>query len=111
TDTVLIVDDEDGVRRTFQEWLSALPNVRVFAVADAESALNLANKESIDLAVLDWNLGSGSDGLQLLEDLAEFQPDLVAILITGFAHQATPLDALRMGVRDYLDKNQDLTRE
>jgi hypothetical protein len=36
---------------------------------------------------------------------------LVAILVTGFAHQATPLDALRMGVRDYLDKNQDLNRE
>ena len=33
---------------------------------------------------------------------------IVAILVTGFAHQATPLDALRMGVRDYLDKNQDL---
>src|SRR5947209_6036819 len=32
-------------------------------------------------------------------------------MITGFAHQATPLDAMRMGVRDYLDKNQDLDRE
>jgi two-component system nitrogen regulation response regulator NtrX len=31
--------------------------------------------------------------------------------VTGFAHQATPLDALRMGVRDYLDKNQDLNRD
>ena len=36
---------------------------------------------------------------------------MVAILVTGFAHQATPLDALRMGVRDYLDKNQDLDRD
>ncbi|MBX9623754.1 MAG: transcriptional regulator, partial [Gemmataceae bacterium] len=65
----------------------------------------------IDLAVLDWNLGSGSDGLRLLEDLVLFHPDIVAILVTGFAHQATPLDALRMGVRDYLDKSSDLTRE
>src|SRR5690242_16372044 len=31
-------------------------------------------------------------------------------MITGFAHQATPLQAMRMGVRDYLDKNQDLNR-
>jgi ActR/RegA family two-component response regulator len=111
TETVLIVDDEDGVRRTFQEWLATLPNVRVLAVADADEALQLANKEPIDLAVLDWNLGSGSDGLRLLEDLIEFQPHLVAILVTGFANKATPLDAMRMGVRDYLDKNQDLTRE
>src|SRR5215212_9188261 len=112
TDTVLIVDDEESVRRTFQEWLaSAGSDLRVFAVPDAESALLVANEHGIDLAVLDWNLGSGSDGLRLLEDLVEFHPDIVAILVTGFAHQATPLDALRMGVRDYLDKNQDLNRD
>jgi ActR/RegA family two-component response regulator len=112
TDTILIVDDEESVRRTFQEWLAAaLPGARVFAAPDAETALRVANENPIDLAVLDWNLGSGSDGLRLLEDLVEFRPDVVAILVTGFAHQATPLDALRMGVRDYLDKNQDLNRD
>src|SRR6187200_1049661 len=112
TDTVLIVDDEESVRRTFREWLSSAGlNVNVVAVGDAESALTAANKSVIDLAVLDWNLGSGSDGLRLLEDLVEFHPDIVAILVTGFAHQATPLDALRMGVRDYLDKSSDLNRE
>src|SRR5262249_3592904 len=70
-----------------------------------------ANRRTIDLAILDWNLGAGNDGLQLLEDLYLFNPDVAAIMITGFAHQATPLDAMRMGVRDYLDKNQDLDRD
>ncbi len=112
TETVLIVDDEDSVRRTFQDWLKGSGIAcEVFAVNDSESALLLANERPIDLAILDWNLGTGSDGLQLLEDLVEFHPDIVAILVTGFAHQATPLDALRMGVRDYLDKNQDLNRD
>ncbi|MBX9584025.1 MAG: response regulator [Gemmataceae bacterium] len=112
TDTVLIVDDEDSVRRTFEDWLrTAGLGVRVVAAADAEAALRAAEQTPIDLAVLDWNLGSGSDGLRLLEDLVLFHPDIVAILVTGFAHQATPLDALRMGVRDYLDKSTDLTRE
>jgi two-component system nitrogen regulation response regulator NtrX len=111
-DTILVVDDEESVRRTFQEWLASSGlGATVFAAADAESALRIANANPIDLAILDWNLGSGSDGLRLLEDLAEFRPDVVAILVTGFAHQATPLDALRMGVRDYLDKNSDLNRE
>src|SRR5687767_9882308 len=104
SEIVLIVDDEESVRRTFRDWLAASDlGVQVFVAADAESALQIANRQPIDLAVLDWNLGSGSDGLQLLEDLALFHPDVVAILVTGFAHQATPLDALRMGVRDYLD--------
>jgi ActR/RegA family two-component response regulator len=112
TDTILIVDDEEPVRRTFAEWLAAgAPECRVLIAADAEEALRHANLHTIDLAILDWNLGAGNDGLRLLEDLSVFQPDIVAILVTGYAHQATPLDALRMGVRDYLDKNQDLNRD
>src|SRR6185312_11075124 len=79
--------------------------------ADAESALKIANRQTIDLAILDWNLGSGDDGLQLLQDLAAFHPDIVAVMITGFANLATPLYAMRMGVRDYLDKNHDFSRE
>src|SRR5690242_16537929 len=110
-ETVLIVDDEEPVRRTFREWLeSARLGCKVLTAADAESALLQANQHRIDLAILDWNLGAGNDGLQLLEDLSLFNPDVVAIMITGFAHQATPLAAMRMGVRDYLDKNQDLNR-
>jgi two-component system, NtrC family, nitrogen regulation response regulator NtrX len=111
-ETILIVDDEEPVRRTFREWLAGSGlSVQVHDVPDAESALKFANQTPVDLAVLDWNLGTGSDGLRLLEDLVEFHPDLVAILVTGFANIATPLEALRMGVRDYLDKNQDLNRE
>jgi ActR/RegA family two-component response regulator len=110
-ETILIVDDEEPVRRTFREWLEGADlGSRILTAADAEAALLQANRETIDLAILDWNLGAGNDGLRLLEDLALFNPDVVAIMITGFAHQATPLDAMRMGVRDYLDKNQDLDR-
>lgn len=111
-ETILIVDDEEPVRRTFREWLeSAGLDSRILTAADAEAALVLADQQTIDLAILDWNLGAGNDGLQLLEDLYVFNPDIVAVLITGYAHQATPLDAMRMGVRDYLDKNQRLDRD
>src|SRR5258708_31856083 len=111
-DTILIVDDEATVRQTVREWLAqAQLECDILTAADAESALKMANQHQIDLAILDWNLGSGDDGLQLLQDLAAFPPDIVAIMITGFANMATPLDAMRMGVRDYLDKNHDFNRE
>lgn len=94
-ETILIVDDEEPVRKTFREWLeSASLGCRILAAADAETALVQANQNTIDLAILDWNLGAGNDGLQLLEDLYLFNPDVVAIMITGYAHQATPLDAM-----------------
>jgi ActR/RegA family two-component response regulator len=109
---ILLVDDEQSVRRTFEEWLeTANLGCRVYSAVDAESALAVANRRTIDLAILDWNLGAGHDGLRLLEDLHVFQPEVVAILVTGYAHQATPLAAMRMGVRDYLDKNQELDRD
>lgn len=111
-ETILIVDDEESVRKTFQEWLdSAELGCRILCAPDAEAALLLADQHTIDLAILDWNLGAGNDGLRLLEDLYLFNPDVAAILVTGFADQATPLDAMRIGVRDYLDKNQDLDRD
>jgi ActR/RegA family two-component response regulator len=111
SETILVVDDEPDVRRTFQEWLQH-PEIgcTILAAADAEQALLLANQHPIDLAILDWNLGAGADGLHLLQDLIVFHPDIVAVLVTGYAQQATPLDAMRMGVRDYLDKNHDLDR-
>lgn len=110
-ETILVVDDEPAVRKTFQEWLEQSGfGCKILTASDAEQALLLANQEPIDLAILDWNLGAGSDGLHLLQDLTFFHPDIVAILVTGYAQQATPLDAMRMGVRDYLDKNHDLDR-
>src|SRR5258708_5164436 len=103
-ETILLVDDEEPVRKTFSEWLEcARHSCRILSAADAEAALVLANQNTIDLAILDWNLGAGNDGLHLLEDRFHFNPDVVAILVPGCAHQATPLDAMRMGVRDYLD--------
>jgi ActR/RegA family two-component response regulator len=111
-DAILVVDDENSVRQTVREWLvQAQLDCEVLTASDAESALMLANNRTIDLAILDWNLGAGDDGLQLLQDLAAFHPAIVAIMITGFANMATPLDAMRMGVRDYLDKNHDFNRE
>src|SRR5438477_5954308 len=111
-ETILIVDDEESVRKTFREWLEGAGfQCRILTAADAETALVQANQHTTDLAILDWNLAAGNDGLQLLEDLYLFNPDVVAIMVTGFAHQATPLDAMRMGVRDYLDKNHDLDRD
>lgn len=111
-ETILIVDDERSVRDTFLGWLrEANIGCELFAVADPAEALRVANERSVDLAILDWNLGAGVTGLDVLEDLREFSPDLVAVMITGFAHQATPLMAMRLGVRDYLDKNQGLNRD
>jgi DNA-binding response OmpR family regulator len=112
TEVILVVEDEESVRRTVRDWLDgANLGVRVLTAADSAAALVIADQNNIDLAVLDWNLGAGLNGLDLLQDLHEFNPDIIAIMMTAYADQATPLDAMRRGVRDYLDKNHELTRD
>lgn len=111
-ETILIVDDEGPVRETVLSWLrEADLGCELHAVGSAADALRFANQHTIDLAILDWNLGAGMTGLQLLEDLINFNPDIVAVMITGYADKATPLMAMRLGVRDYLDKNKDFNRD
>ncbi|MGF1582688.1 MAG: response regulator [Gemmataceae bacterium] len=110
-EVILVVDDEESVRRTVSDWLSSTNwSLEVLTAADHEQALLIANECPIDLAILDWNLGAGFNGLELLVDLQEWHPNIVAIMMTAFADQATPLDAMRRGVRDYLDKNQEFHR-
>lgn len=108
---ILVVEDEPDVRATFRDWLRAgVSNLHLLQASNAAEALELASTHPVDLAVLDWNLGAGIDGLQVLESITLFQPDVVAILVTGHADLATPLQALRLGVRDYLDKHVGLDK-
>jgi len=108
-DCLLLVEDEPDVRSSFRIWLERLsPRPRILEAESALAALELANRNSIDLVILDWNLGAGINGLELLTSLKEFHPDVIAILVTGYADLATPLQALRLGVRDYLDKHAGL---
>lgn len=113
TTTILIVDDDAGVLRSVRDALDqAQLGCRLLTAGDDVQALEQAGRHMIDLAILDWNLGTGIDGLQLLGYLREdYNPDIVAILMTAFAAKATPLDAMRNGVRDYLEKPRDLNRE
>jgi len=108
---ILVVEDEPDVRATFRDWLrSGVPRLNLIEAENAAEALDLAGRHPVDLAVLDWNLGAGVDGLQVLKSLSMFRPDIVAILVTGHADLATPLKALKLGVRDYLDKHAGLDR-
>ena len=97
---ILVVEDEPDVRATFRQWLRAgVANLNLLQASNAPEALEIASSHPVDLAVLDWNLGAGIDGLQVLKSLTLFHSDIVAILVTGHADLATPLQALKLGVQ------------
>lgn len=84
TDNILLVEDEPGVLQTFAEWLQSSGfDIKVYQARDAETALKIAAEFQVDLAILDWNLGTGLNGLDLLEDLLFFNPILLQFLSRG----------------------------
>ena len=77
---ILVVDDEPGMLRTIERILSARYDVR--AVRLPSAALDAANVDSFDVAILDVRMPE-MDGFALMARLGELQPDLDVIMMTG----------------------------
>lgn len=104
--TVLIVDDEESIRKT----LSAVFRDEGFGVetaADGESALTQLSEKLPSLVMLDiWM--PGMDGIETLKQIKQRYPDLPVIMISGHATIATAISATRLGAADFIEKPLDL---
>ena len=99
---VLIVDDEDVIASTLQEFLQG-EGYEVAVAGDAPSALASIEAFEPDLALCDVQL-PGSDGLDLLEKLLKVRPELLVLIITAYATVESAVAAFRRGAHDYLMK-------
>jgi DNA-binding NtrC family response regulator len=100
--TVLVVDDEPGMRHFLEKSLA--PRVgRVLSAASAEEAQGLLREHGVDLALLDIAL-PGRNGIELLKDMRAQGIGAEVVLITAFADLDTAIEALRAGAGDMLLK-------
>ncbi len=99
--TILVVDDEQLIRWTLRERLTAhgYDVVEAGSGADALAAFG----DAIDLVLLDFKLPD-TDGLQVLRQLKELQPTVPVILLTAFASIQTAVEAIKQGAYDYAKK-------
>src|SRR3954471_10703187 len=104
--TILVIDDEAGIRFTICEVLQS-PDLRVLAAENAEQGLRLTREESPDLVLLDIRLGNKS-GLDLFHELRAIDPKLLVVFITGHGTAETAIEAMKLGAFDYLVKPLDL---
>jgi signal transduction histidine kinase len=74
---------------------------------DGPTAIELAQKNEIDVAVLDIRM-AGMSGIEVLERLKFVQPDIEAIMMTAFETTDTIRQALRLRACDYINKPFDL---
>jgi len=99
---ILIVDDEEFIRLNLKR-IYREERHRVFLGRDGKSALEIVRKEEIDLALLDLNLPDIS-GLEVLKRVKQIRPDLLVIIITGYASVESAVEALKLGAYDYIKK-------
>jgi DNA-binding NtrC family response regulator len=99
---LLIVDDDEQLRQTLVRRFQRL-GMDVAGAASAEDALDLAERKRCDVALLDLNL-PGLNGIELLTQLKERQPELEALLLTAHGSIETAIQAMKRGAYDYLTK-------
>ena len=104
---VLIVDDETRLAEAFREQLTE-EGMKVFIASQAQEALSVMKRESIDVAVLDIKLPD-MDGVELLLKLKQLEPTTEVIMLTGYASVATAIRSMKLGAYDYLTKPCKLT--
>src|SRR3990172_2827973 len=97
---ILIVDDELVVRDSLGKWFLT-EGYEVAMVAGAREALEAIQNKEYDLALIDIKM-PGMDGMELQSRLREADPDLLVIIMTGYASVETAVQALKRGAYDYI---------
>ena len=99
---VLVVDDEESIRYTFEVFLSD-QGYTVFSAANCDEGVALLRQKDIDLIFADIIL-PGRSGVDLLKEAKEILPNVPVIMITGAPSVDTAAESLRMGAFDYIIK-------
>lgn len=102
TQRILVVDDEESIRFTFDAFLTDA-GYRVDTAPSLKEALALASSTSYDLVFLDILLGRES-GMQMLRFVRANNPNCPVIMVTGAPEISTAAEAVRLGAFDYLTK-------
>ena len=107
-DSILIVDDEPGIRETLRGVLED-ENFEVETVESGEDCLTSVEKNNFSCILLDVWLG-GIDGLQTLEKLRENGNDSAIVMISGHGNIETAVNATKLGAFDFIEKPLSLER-
>ena len=99
---LLVVDDEENVRLTTAAILEQ-EGYHVETASDGREALRTVGRSHFDLVLTDLRM-EDMDGITLLHELQTRHPNVVTVVLTGYASIESSIDALRQGVYDYLVK-------
>ncbi len=99
--TILVVDDERGVRHSFNMVLKDV--YEVLLASSGQEAVDILTKSSVDLILLDIRLPD-INGLDLLERFKEMEPNTEVIMVTAVKEIQTAVKAIKLGAYEYVVK-------
>lgn len=102
---ILIVDDESGIRSILKRVLGK--NHEVLEAENGKEALDILRTHRPDLLVCDLKMPE-IDGMEVLRQVPEIDPDLVSIMITAHGSVEDAVQAMKLGALDYFRKPFDV---
>src|SRR3954453_10463830 len=105
--TVLIVDDEkhtrDGLRRLLEDHYD------VYLAADIAGAMDVLERQPIDLLLTDLRLGS-ENGMQLIERALKMSHPPICVMMTAYGSVDTAVEAMKRGAYDFVTNPLNLDK-
>ena len=105
---ILVVDDEEGIRRILRQVLEYEGHEVLLAAAGGEALVAFEQKKP-DLTLLDVKM-SRMDGLEVLDGIRAVDTSALVIMISGHGTIETAVEATRRGAWDFLEKPLDTDR-
>lgn len=102
TKTILLVDDDDSLRRVLEFQLQEA-DYQVLTAENGSKALELFTANEVDCVITDWRMPE-MNGLELLERVNAIRADIPIIVITAFGEVETAVSAMRHGAFDFITK-------
>jgi two-component system chemotaxis response regulator CheY len=102
---ILVVDDFSTMRRIVKNILRQLDFNNIVEADDGSTALDILQKEKIDMVVSDWNMPKMT-GLELLKAIRsdDALKDIPFLMVTAEAQQENIIEAVKSGVSNYIVK-------
>ena len=107
---ILIIEDEEAIRRVLNKILSEEnSSYEIFQANDGASGFEMIKKEDFDLILCDIKMPK-MDGIEVLQLVKKIKPDIPIVMISGHGDLETAVSTMRYGAYDYISKPPDLNR-
>mgnify|MGYP006287755925 CR=1 FL=1 len=100
--TILVIDDDDQLRKSFHKLLTE-EHYQVVGAASGEAGLSMIRNHLPDLVIVDMRL-PGINGLETFRAIHEIEPKLPVVIMTAYGTTETAIEATKLGAFDYVLK-------